>query len=140
MDLELLEKALENDDNINIIDTNIQEIKKKKNDILQQLNLNKDDLKSYHKKLLNYIYIDEIKDLKYGNHIRWINLKNIENIRITNGAILCDIKIIDKGISLVLRTYTNSFITLLLNEHLLFQRINDQEKILLKAIEYLNKK
>ncbi len=140
MDLELLEKALENDDNLNIIDTNIQEIKKKKNDILQQLNLNKDDLKSYHKKLNGYCYIENIRDLKYGSHIRWINLKNIENIRITNGAILCEIKIIDNGISLVLRTYTNSFITLLLNEHLLFQKINEQEKILLKAIEYLNKK
>ena len=30
MDIELLQEALENDDNLNIINTNIQEIKQKK--------------------------------------------------------------------------------------------------------------
>ena len=37
MDIELLKKALENEDNLSIIETNIQEIKNEKNDILQKL-------------------------------------------------------------------------------------------------------
>tara|TARA_Y100000022_G_C13180477_1_gene343153 strand:- start:99 stop:518 length:420 start_codon:yes stop_codon:yes gene_type:complete len=139
MDLELLQKALENDDNLSIINTNIQKIKTQKNDILQQLGLKKDDLKLYHKKLKDYRYIEEIKDLKYGSNIRWINLKKIENIKITNGAILCDIKIYNKGIALILRGYNNYHITLYLNENIIFQKINDEEKILLKAIEHLSK-
>jgi hypothetical protein len=48
MNIDLLQQALENDDNLNIINTNIQEIKRKKNEILQELGLKRDDLKSFH--------------------------------------------------------------------------------------------
>ena len=34
MNIQLLQQALENDDNLNIINTNIQDIKNKKNDLL----------------------------------------------------------------------------------------------------------
>ena len=139
MDIALLQQALENEDNLNIINTNIQEIKQKKNEILQELGLNLEDLKSFHKKLNGYMYVDTIKDLKYGRNIRWINLKNLESIKITNGSVLCDIKIHDKGIALVLKGYNHSFITLYLNENIIFQKINDEEKILLKAVDYLSK-
>ena len=39
MNIELLQEALQNDNNLSIINTNIQEIKAQKNDILQQLGL-----------------------------------------------------------------------------------------------------
>ena len=140
MDIALLQEALENGDNLNIINTNIQEIKQKKNEILQELGLDRNDLKSFHKKLNGYMYIDNIKDLKYGRNIRWVNLNKITNIKITNGAVLCDIKIHDKGIALILKGFNNTFITLYLNENIMFQKISDEEKILLKAVDYLNKK
>ncbi len=139
MNIELLQEALQNDNNLSIINTNIQEIKAQKNDILQQLGLKKTDLKEFHSKLKDYRYIDDIKDLNYGNNIRWISLKNIDNVKITNGAVLCDIKILDKGLSLCLKTFNNRYFTIYLNENLIFQKISDQEKILLKAIDYLNK-
>ena len=107
--------------------------------MLQQVGLKKDELKNYHKKLKDYRYIENIKDLKFGKNIRWINLKKVENIKITNGAILCDIKIHDKGISLVLRGYNGRHITIYLNENIIFQKITTEEKILLKAIEHLSK-
>ena len=140
MDIELLQEALENDDNLNIINTNIQKIKQKKNEILQELGLNRNDLKSFHKKLNGYMYIDNIKDLKYGRNIRWVNLNKITNIKITNGAVLCDIKIHNKGIALILKSFNNTYITMYLNENIIFQKISDEEKILLKAVDYLNKK
>ena len=139
MNIELLQQALENDTNLNIINTNIQEIKTKKNEILQELGLKRDDLKSFHKKLNGYMYVDNISDLKYGRNIRWINLKQLDPIKITNGSVLCDIKIGTKGISLVLKGFNNSFITLYFNENIIFQKINDEEKIILKAVDYLNK-
>jgi len=139
MNIELLQQALENDDNLNIINTNIQDIKNKKNEILQELGLKRDDLKSFHKKLNGYMYIDNISDLKYGRNIRWINLKRLDPIKITNGSVLCDIKIGAKGIVLVLKGFNASFITLYFNENILFQKINDEEKIILKAVEYLEK-
>jgi hypothetical protein len=139
MNIQLLQQALENDDNLNIINTNIQDIKNKKNEILQELGLKRDDLKSFHKKLNGYMYIDNISDLKYGRNIRWINLKRLDPIKITNGSVLCDIKIGAKGILLVLKGFNASFITLYFNENILFQKINDEEKIILKAVEYLEK-
>jgi hypothetical protein len=139
MNIELLQQALENDDNLNIINTNIQDIKNKKNEILQELGLKRDALKSFHKKLNGYMYIDNISDLKYGRNIRWINLKKLDPIKITNGSVLCDIKIGAKGIVLVLKGFNASYITLYFNENILFQKINDEEKMILKAVEYLEK-
>ena len=139
MNIDLLQQALENDTNLNIINTNIQEIKRKKNEILQELGLKREDLKSYHKKLNGYMYVDNIKDLKYGRTIRWINLNKIDAIKITNGALLCDIKILDKGLALVLKGYAQNYITLYLNENIIFQKINAEEEIILKAVNYLNK-
>ena len=139
MNIELLQQALENDTNLNIINTNIQEIKTKKNEILQELGLKRDDLKRFHKKLNGYMYVDNIKDLKYGRNIRWINLKHLDPIKITNGSVLCDIKIHDKGIALVLKGYAQNYITLYLNENIIFQKINAEEEIILKAVNYLNK-
>ena len=139
MNIDLLQQALENDDNLNIINTNIQEIKRKKNEILQELGLKKEDLKSYHKKLNGYMYVDNIKDLKYGRTIRWINLNKIDAIKITNGALLCDIKILDRGLALVLKGYAQNYITLYLNENIIFQKINAEEEIILKAVNYLSK-
>ena len=138
MNIELLKKAIENDDNLGIIYTNIQDIKAQKNDILQGLGIKKMDLKKFHSKLKDYRYLDDIKDLKYGNNIRWINLNNIKNINITNGAMLCDIKISDKGISLCLKAYNNKYFTIYLNENLIFQKISEQEQVILKAIKYLS--
>lgn len=139
MNIALLQQALENDDNLNIINTNIQDIKNKKNEILQELGLKRDDLKSFHKKLNGYMYIDNISDLKYGRNIRWINLKRLDPIKITNGSVLCDIKIGAKGIVLVLKGFNASYITLYFNENILFQKINDEEKMILKAVDYLHK-
>ena len=139
MNLELLEKALENENNLSIIHTNIQDIKMKKNNILQQLNLNKNDLKSFNQKLKDYRYTDEIKDLIYGSKIRWINLKKLENITLNNTGLLCDIKIINKGIAIIVKTFNNRYITLYLNENLVFQKINAEESIILKALNQLSK-
>jgi len=139
MNIELLEKALENEDNYNIAKTTTQEIKNKKNDILQKLQLNRDNIKLYHNKLKDYMYIETIEDLKYGANIRWINLKKFDNIKITNGGVLCDIKPNNNGISLVIKLYNNIYINLIFNENLIFQLLNHEEKVILKAFTLLSK-
>ena len=93
--------ALENDSNASIMKLNSKKIKDIKNNILQQVQLKRDTLKSYHKKLKHYRYCSEICDLQYGYYIRWIPLKNPDNIYLTNGAIIIDIKIFDEGVHVV---------------------------------------
>ena len=139
MDFDLLKKALENDDNVGLINTSIQEIKDKKNNILQQLGLNRDDLKMFNSNLKGYRYIEELKDLKIGSNIRYIKLKNIENIKISGVNNLCEIKVLNKGIGLVFKNFQNRFFTIYFNDNLIFQKINCEEEVILKAIKHLNK-
>ena len=138
MDLELLKKALENDDNIDLINTNIQEIKNKKNDILQQLGLKRDELKMFNASLKGYRYIEELKDLKIGSNIRYIKLSNIENIKLSGVNNLCEIKVLNHGIGLVFKNFQNRFFTIYFNDNLIFQKINSEEEVILKAIKHLN--
>lgn len=138
MDLELLKKALENDDNVGLINTSIQEIKDKKNNILQQLGLNRDDLKMFNSNLKGYRYIEELKDLKIGSNIRYIKLKNIENIKLSGVNNLCEIKVLNHGIGLVFKNFQNRFFTIYFNDNLIFQKINCEEEVILKAIKHLN--
>ena len=139
MDLSLLEKALEDDSNYNLIETNIQEIKDKKNNILQQLSLERILLKEYHKKLKEYMYIDSIEELKEGHVLRYINLNNTDNIKLSASVILCSINMNKKGIAIVVKIFNNKHITLFLDKILLFKKFSNSEKILLNAIKLLNK-
>ena len=139
MEADQLLKALNNEKNEKMLEHSFSEIKNKKNDILQNLGLKKDNLKQFHNKLKNYRYIEDIKDLKYGASLRWINLNKLENINLNRCAHLCDIKINNKEITLSMKGFNNRFFTLYLNENLLFQKLNDEEEILLKAINHLSK-
>ena len=131
-----LNKALENENNESIINLTISEIKSEKNDILQKLQFGKEDLKKNLKKLKEYRYINNINDLNYGYYIRWINLKNVENLKLTNGGFICDIKIND-GIEILCRNNFNKLFQLRFDENLIFQKLTEQEKIILNVINNL---
>lgn len=139
MDLELLEKALEDDSNYNLIETNLQAIKDKKNNILQQIISDRIILKDYHKKLKEYMYVDSIEELKEGHVLRYINLNNMDKLKLSASAILCRIDMNKKGIAIIVKIFNNKHITLFLDKILLFKKFSNSEKILLNAIKLLNK-
>ncbi len=138
LNVDLLMKSLENEDNDCLMNLDTKTIKKIKNDMLQKLNLPKDKLKSLHKSLKQYRFIDEIPDIKYGAYVRWINLNNPDNLKLTNGGLVCDIKISNDDIIVVCKNRSNKFFQLKLNECLVFQKITDQERVILSALDYLN--
>lgn len=138
LNVDLLMKSLENEDNDCLMNLDTKTIKKIKNDMLQKLNLPKDKLKSLHKSLKQYRFIDEIPDIKYGAYVRWINLNNPDNLKLTNGGLVCDIKISKDDVIVVCKNRSNKFFQLKLNESLVFQKITDQERVILSALDYLN--
>ena len=77
-------------------------------------------------------------ELIEGRYIRWINITNPTNIKLTNGGILCEIKIEDY-VSLVMKNNINQFFQINLDENLIFQKLTDQEKVILYAIDLVNK-
>lgn len=137
MDKDKLLTALENDKNENIMYTNYGNIKGEKNDILQKLPLERNTLKEFHKKLKYYKYIEYPEDLEYGYYIRWINLRNPERIKLTNGGIIIDMQVCDDMLCITCKNAYNRIFRLNFSECLVFQKITQQEHILLKVMDYL---
>jgi len=133
-----LEKALNNDNNENITNLTFKDVNEKKQIILADLQLSNNELEKMLKKLEDYKYIDELPELQDGRYIRWINLSNPDNLKLTNGGVLCDIKIEDSVI-LVLKNNFNKFFCVNMDKSLVFQKFSLQEKVILYALDYVNK-
>ena len=132
-----LVKALDNENNSSIMNYNTSMLKTIKNDYLQKLMLSRDKLKDYHVKLKDYRYVDDLTDIQYGRYIRWINLKDPNNIKLTHGGLIIDIKILNNGIHVVCKNGRNQKFQIKIDECYIFQKLTDQEKILLMALDYV---
>ena len=137
--MQFLNHSLNNDNNESINNLTSQLIKERKETILNELPITKKELGNLTKKLKDYRYLEELQELHIGSYIRWIKLKNPEDeIKLTNGALLCDIKIED-NILLVCKNNMNKIFNVNMSENLIFQKLTDQEKIILYAIDCLSK-
>ena len=85
------------------------ELKSIKNDILQKMMFDKNELKLYHKLLTKYRYVDEIDELRYGSYIRWFNLNKIKSLKLLNGGFIVDIKNNNGNIIILCKNKLNKF-------------------------------
>ena len=131
--------ALENESNSSIMNLTNSKIKTIKNNMLQRLGLERDELKKLHKKLKGYRYCSDMNDVQYGYYIRWIPLKNPDNIKLTNGGIIIDIDIIKDCVQLRIKNNMNRIFQIKLDECYIFQKITPQEKVILGVLDYLDK-
>lgn len=138
-EVDLLINALENEENSSMIELNSQKIKTFKNNILQKLQLDRDKLKLYHKKLKKYRYCSDLSDLQFGNYIRWISLKDPENIFLTNGAFFTDYIFENNMVYIVCKNSRNIIFRVKFDEIIIFQKLNNQENVILSVLDYLNK-
>jgi hypothetical protein len=113
------------------------EIKKMKNNILQKMLFDKDELKMYHKLLTNYRYIDEIDELKYGSYIRWFNIKKSSSLKLLNGGFIIDITNRDGDIIILCKNGLNRLFNLKMNQSIIFQKNTKQEELLIKILDHI---
>lgn len=141
MDIDKLLKALDDESNISLINFTSDKIKEMNLNILKELHLSKTETLELLKKLKDYKYVDEMNELKYGTHIRWIPLEDPSNIKLKSGAIFCEMKIKEDGVYCVCKNYGYNFryFQLSLDRNLIFQKLTDQELILLSALDHLSK-
>ena len=139
MDVEKLAQALDNEENEHLCNLTTKIITQIKLDILNELELTKETILDYMKKLKLYKYIDELNELKYGAFIRWIPLIDPANLYLTGGGMICDIKITDTGISLICKNFANKHYQIKFDECHIFQKLTGQEQIILKALDHLAK-
>jgi hypothetical protein len=139
MDVEKLLKALDNDSNESLLNFNTKKMRNMNLNILKELNLNNEETEYLYEKLLEYKYIDELKDLKQGTIIRWISLINPEDIKLSNPAIFCDFKIQNSCTFCTCKqfNYPYKIFKISMDKNLIFQKLTDQEKILLFALDHL---
>ena len=82
---------------------------------------------------------DEVDEIKIGGYIRWFNIKNMDNIKLTNGGIIIDIDNGKDDINIICKNNINRIFTLQLNKSIIFQKLSEQEKMLIKIIDYVHK-
>ena len=140
LDEDKLLQALEDDENKCLLNLTTSKIKSIKNNVLQQLSLDREDLIILHDKLQEYRYVDEIPDVKYGCYIRWIRLKNPDEIKLTNGGVVIDVSVMKDDIYLTCKNNRNRMFKLKMSENIIFQKLTEQEKILLSVLDYVNDK
>lgn len=139
LDVQALEKALENENNTAISNLNTRKIGAEKMRQLMQLELSQSVLADYIYKLRDYRHVDDLNGLMHGAYIRWIDLKNPERLCLARGAIICDIKIGQKGVQLLCKTHPNPAIFhVVMDEVIIFQRLSQQERVILSVMDHLD--
>jgi hypothetical protein len=141
MDVDKLMKALDNDENSKFLNLTTKKITEIKTQILKELEFSREEIKDLLIKLKEYMYVDEVNEIRYGSFIRWISIKDPDpsKLYLTQGAILCDVKMMDNGIILCCKNYAHKHFQIALDENIIFQKLSGQEQVLLSALDHLEK-
>jgi len=141
MDVNKLLKALDDESNENLLNFTTDKLKEMNLNVLKELHLKRNETLELLNKLRNYKYVDEMNDLKYGTYLRWIPLNDPTNIHLTKGALFCEMKITDDGVFMVCKNvgYSTRHFKIKMDENLIFQKLTDQELVLLSALDHLSK-
>lgn len=140
MDAHKLLKALDDDSNVALYNFTTEKMREMTLNILKELHLPKKDTLEILAKLKEYKYVDEMDDLKYGSYIRWIPIEDPANVYLTTGAIFCDIKITDDGVFCICKNhgFKSRHFQIAMDKNLIFQKLTDQELVLLSALDHLS--
>ena len=141
MDVNKLLKALEDDSNETLLNFTTDKIREMNLNVLKELHLSKQDTLELLNKLKDYKYVDEMNELKYGAYIRWIPIEDPDNIHLTKGALFCEMKITDDGVFFICKNYgyNRRHFQISMDKNLIFQKLTDQEQVLLSALDHLSK-
>lgn len=137
INVDVLVKALDDETNEALMNLTTYKINEMNVKILQELQFSKETVLLYMKKLKGYRYVDEIKDVKYGAFIKWIPITDPTYLPLNIGGIICDIKLIDTGIIIVCKNFMHKHYQIKMDECLLFQKLSNQELVLLSALDHL---
>jgi hypothetical protein len=138
MDNELLLKALEDEENESLLDFTPKKIRQQIIDILDEICETEKERNEYFEKLKDYRYIENINDLKYGSYLRWIPIKDLDSICLKKGGHYCHTNITETGNYVICKNVFNTFQNFKIDECIVFQKLSDQEKVLLNVMSQLS--
>jgi hypothetical protein len=113
----------------------LRDIHNIKQGILKELKLPNETYKSYLKSLKEYIFVNDLDDLKEGTFIRSISIEDDE-YALKSPCIFCDVKMLDTGMLLLCRHMwkKGTFFHINMEKTLLFRKLKNEEKLILLAI------
>ena len=130
--------ALEKEANASIVELNSDKIQEHKDTVFNNLHIDNKMKDSFNRKLKEYRVCHDMKDVQFGFYIRWIPLKDPQNLYLTNGGLLCDMKIVNNQIHIICKNNRNRIIQFKFDETVIFQKLSPQEKVILSVLDYLN--
>jgi hypothetical protein len=89
--------------------------------------------REYTKKLEYYKVVDDPNEIKYGSLVRWIVL---DDFSLANGAIFCDLVDAD---TMRCKNFVGRYFQIRMDECLVFQKLTNQEIVILSAMDHLSK-
>ena len=134
---EELKKALHNEKNEVLLKYSNKKIKEIKNKVIEDLPIYAKEKSLLKKKLLNYKFIMNLDELYEGNYIRWINMEK-EELFLTIGGFLVEIQFSEEGVKILLKGLNQNIFSIYFDKCILFQKLRNQEIILLKALDHIN--
>jgi hypothetical protein len=117
-------------------------IQEHKTKIFDEMNLNAEERESAHKSLKFYRYISDLNEFKYGMFIRWYSLKKFKKreLKLEMGGFISDIKIVTDDVHIICKNIFGKHVQIRIGENIIFQKITDQEKVIISVVDYVNKK
>ena len=106
-------------------------------DIISALEIPPTSIEQICRKLVEYRYVDEIRELHKGKHVRWIS-HNKTPITLTNGGIVMDIMFKDNGTHVLCRNSQNRLIQYKFDDCYTFQKLTLEEQLILSAYGHLS--
>ena len=138
LEAELLNKALENQQNAILLKLNNKQIAEMNKQVIYGIpRIPAKAAASHLKTLKGYRYVDEISDLKTNVYIKWVRLDTPN--KLTRGAISCSVKITNEGMLVMCKNYYGKFFYIDMDECVIFQKITPEESVLLAAMDFITK-
>ena len=136
LDINRILDSLENTSNDYLENQSLETIQTAVRDACVREKFSKPVVKLFCEKLADYRFIDQIRDLHKGKHVRWIRLGGAEP-KLTNGGIVVDIKFLDNGTHVLTKNNMNHFVQYKFDDCLTFQKLSVGEQLILMAYEHL---
>jgi hypothetical protein len=135
IDVQKMLDGLETDKNDYLENKTIDSITAEIYDIINKLDVSIETKKKYCQLLSEYRYVHDIHELHKGKQIKWIRPTNN---RLIGGGIVVNIKFLDNGTHVLVKTQTNHFVQIRFDDCFIFQKMTMHEQLILMAYGYVS--
>ena len=136
--IELIDIASNNDANADILSLSNEKIMKDRVNIIDELPIDNEEKVELLRKLQGYRYVDAIHELKNGCFLRWLNMSDLDDISLAQGAFFCEVVFTDNNTCMRMRNVRGRYFEVKMDDIILFQKLTQQEKVLLAALSYIS--